>query len=142
MNAEPGCLEACVALLNSLFLKLKPPLNASTLPVKGSITTIPPLTSGSCLKEKLLFSSLSTYIMSLSLNNSLNSFFVQEIFSYLINPFNFFSFSISTENFSIFLTIAKSQLIDFSNLNLSNPSVQLSVLFLFNNGPRQPFLLS
>ncbi len=25
LNAEPGCLSACVALLNSLFIKLKPP---------------------------------------------------------------------------------------------------------------------
>ena len=37
LNAEPGCLNACVALLNSLFLKLNPPLNANTLPVKDPL---------------------------------------------------------------------------------------------------------
>ena len=33
LNAEPGCLRACVALLNSLDLKLNPPLRAKTRPV-------------------------------------------------------------------------------------------------------------
>ena len=50
LNAEPGCLRAWVALLNSLFLKLNPPETAFTLPVKGSITTMPPFTSGNCFK--------------------------------------------------------------------------------------------
>ena len=32
LNADPGCLLAWVALLNSLVLKLKPPVKANTLP--------------------------------------------------------------------------------------------------------------
>ena len=47
------------------------------------------------------------------------------MFSYLIIPFNLFSVSISTENLSIFFIIAKSQLIDFSNLNFLIPFVQI-----------------
>ena len=49
MKAEPGCLFAWVALLNSLDIKLYPPTKALTFPLKGSITTIAPLTFGSCL---------------------------------------------------------------------------------------------
>ena len=49
LKADPGCLFACEALLNSLFLKLKPPELAFTLPVKGSITTIAPFAKGNCL---------------------------------------------------------------------------------------------
>ena len=48
LNAEPGCLFACVTLLNSLALKSKPPAKALTSPVNGSNTTIPPLTLGYC----------------------------------------------------------------------------------------------
>ena len=33
LNAEPGWRFACDDLLNSLFLKLKPPDNAKTLPL-------------------------------------------------------------------------------------------------------------
>ena len=33
LKAEPGCLFACVTLLNSLDLKLNPPTNAFTSPV-------------------------------------------------------------------------------------------------------------
>ena len=50
LNADPGCLNACVDLLNSLFLKLNPPDIAKILPVKGSITIIPPLALGICFK--------------------------------------------------------------------------------------------
>ena len=79
--------------------------------------------------------------MSPIFNISLNSFLIQEIFSYLIIPSILFSVSISIENLLIFFTIANFQLIDFSNLNLSNLSFQLSIL-VFCNGPRHPFLLS
>ena len=44
--AEPGCLLACVALLNSLLSKSYPPDKARTLPFLGSIATMAPFTSG------------------------------------------------------------------------------------------------
>ena len=67
--------------------------------------------------------------MSPFLSSSLNSFLVHVIFSYLINPFDLFSISISTLNFSILLTIARFQFIDFSNFNFFNPLVQFSEFF-------------
>ena len=75
-------------------------------------------------------------------NISLNSFLIQDIFSYLIIPSTLFSVSISTENLLIFFIIAKFQLIDFSNLNFSILFFQFDIFFSFNNGPRHPFLLS
>ena len=33
LNADPGCLLACVALLNSLLWKLYPPERANILPL-------------------------------------------------------------------------------------------------------------
>jgi hypothetical protein len=56
LKADPGCLFACVTLLNSLVLKLKPPTKARTSPVKGSKATIPPFTFGYCFNvQELLF---------------------------------------------------------------------------------------
>ena len=52
------------------------------------------------------------------------------------------SVSISTENLLIFLTIAKFQPIDFSNLYFFKFLFHSLVYFLFNIGPRHPFLLS
>ena len=43
---------AATMTLNSLFLKLKPPLKAKTLPVYGSMTTAPPFIFGSCSRLK------------------------------------------------------------------------------------------
>jgi len=60
---------ACVTLLNSLDLKLKPPTKAFTSPVYGSIATIPPLTLGYCFKFQKL-SSFFTKITSPTLNLS------------------------------------------------------------------------
>ena len=49
----------------------------------------------------------------------------------------------STENLSTFLIIAKSQLIDFSNLNFSNPSLQFCNFFIFiNNTYAEELLIS
>ena len=64
------------------------------------------------------------------------------MFSYLIIPFFSYSVSISTENLSIFLIIAKSQLIDLSNLNLSKSLFHFSKFLILVNGPRHPFRLS
>ena len=80
MNADPGCLKAWFALLNSLLLKLIPPDTAKILPVCGSKAIIAPLISGNCLKlnkgnspysTESSFSNLSsTYIMSPTANTS------------------------------------------------------------------------
>ena len=69
LKADPGCLLACVTLLNSLDLKLNPPTKALTSPECGSRTTIPPFTFGYCFKSQILFSPL-TKIMSAMLNIS------------------------------------------------------------------------
>ena len=39
MNALPAWRRACVARLNSLFMKLRPPTIARIAPVRGSIAT-------------------------------------------------------------------------------------------------------
>ena len=73
-------------------------------------------------------------------NKSLNSFLVQEISSYFIEPFSLFSVSIVTENLEIFFTIATSQPSVFSNwysLNLSNQFSEYSIFF---KAPLQPLL--
>ena len=58
LNAEPGCLFACVTLLNSLDLKLKPPTKALTSPVYGSKTIIPPFTLNCLIFQELFGFSL------------------------------------------------------------------------------------
>ena len=80
--------------------------------------------------------------MSPFLNNSSNSFFVQEIFLYFIIPFILFSVSISKLNFLTFFTIASFQSSDFSILNFFKSLFQSLLYFLFVTGPLHPFLLS
>ena len=57
-------------------------------------------------------------------------------------PFSFLEVSILTSNLLIFLTIAISHPIEFSNLYLSKFSFQLELIFLFSNAPLHPLLLS
>ena len=130
--------KACVALLNSLFLKLNPPLRARTLPVYGSITTTAPFTLGSCLKLNLLSFIFSEYIISPTLNIS-SKFLVQSIDENSIKPSFLSDVSISIENRFTFLTIDNFHPIESSNLNFLVFSIQFKLFFVFNNGPLQPF---
>ena len=67
---------------------------------------------------------------------------LNEIFLYSIIPSRLSSVSIIAENLFTFLTIAKYQLIDFSNLNFSRFLFQFLFKTLFDKTPLQPFLLS
>ena len=115
---------------------------ARTLPLYGLSTTIPPFAFGTCFKLYKFFFIFFTYITSPNLKILSNSFFVQVKSSYFIIPCFLSSVSISIENFLIFLTIAKFQPIDFSNLYFFKFLFHWLEIFLFNIGPRQPFLLS
>ena len=57
LKLEPGCRQACVAWLNLLRLKSKPPTRARIAPVLGSVESKAASTSGICVMRQLFFSS-------------------------------------------------------------------------------------
>ena len=60
LKADPGWRQACVTWLNLFLSKSKPPTSARTAPVRGSIATSAPSTSGSCVSDHCPFGPLRT----------------------------------------------------------------------------------
>ena len=147
LKAEPGCLLACVTLLNSLFLKLNPPTKAYTSPVNGSSITIPPLTFGYCFKTQEFFSFLTKTISPILCMSFGDFFFGIDHLKFLKNiiPSKFFFPFIVLKPISLLVTekiSAKCQFKVGSSLYCSILFSQFFFLILLVIGPLQPCLLS